>query len=101
MDQYNVDANTTSQTQATPGSSVAPVPPQPTEPSTFDKIRRITAWTMIVSAISFALIGVLAVWQVFGNETGDIVWRAFSSLAIIAFAALIVNVASRMVENNR
>ena len=58
-------------------------------------IRRVTAWVMILSAILFAMIGILAIWEVFGDNAGDVVWRAFSSLAIIAFAALVVNVASR------
>lgn len=65
----------------------------------FYAIKRATAWVMIISAIMFALVGVLAVWQVFGDDAGDVVWRAFSSLAIIAFAALVVNVASRIAMN--
>ena len=66
---------------------------------TFIVIRRVTAWVMILSAILFAMIGILAIWEVFGDNAGDVVWRAFSSLAIIAFAALIVNVASRAMMN--
>jgi hypothetical protein len=66
----------------------------------FIKLRHGSAWAMIISAIVFALIGILATWSVFGPSTSDIVWRSFSSLAIIAFASLIVNVASRMVERN-
>lgn len=61
----------------------------------FLAIRRVTAWVMIMSAILFALVGVLAIWEVFGGSASDVVWRAFSSLAIVAFAALVVNVASR------
>jgi hypothetical protein len=59
-------------------------------------IKRITAWIMIISATLFALVGVLAVWEVFGANAGDVVWRAFVSLAIITFASLVVNVASRI-----
>ena len=62
-------------------------------------IRRVTAWVMILSAILFAMVGILAIWEVFGDNAGDVVWRAFSSLAIIAFAALVVNVASRAMMN--
>lgn len=62
-------------------------------------IRRVTAWVMILSAILFAMIGILAIWEVLGDNAGDVVWRAFSSLAIIAFAALVVNVASRAMMN--
>lgn len=67
----------------------------------FLAIRRVTAWVMIMSAILFALVGVLAIWEVFGESAGDVVWRAFSSLAIIAFAALVVNVASRAMMNKQ
>ena len=70
-------------------------------PEVFLAIRRITAWVMILSAILFAMIGVLAIWEVFGESAGDVVWRAFSSLAIIAFAALVVNVASRAMMNKQ
>lgn len=72
---------------------------QPAQPprdhEIFITIRRVTAWVMIMSAILFALVGVLAIWEVLGESAGDVVWRAFSSLAIIAFAALVVNVASK------
>ena len=70
-----------------------PVQPQN---DVFYMIKRVTAWVMIISATMFALVGVLAVWEVLGESAGDVVWRAFASLAIIAFASLIVNVASRI-----
>ncbi|HEX6258717.1 MAG TPA: hypothetical protein VFZ48_04510 [Candidatus Saccharimonadales bacterium] len=63
----------------------------------FMAIRRVTAWVMIMSAILFALIGILAVWEVLGKSAGEVLGRAFLSLAILAFASLIVNVASRAV----
>ncbi len=69
--------------------------------SPFTIVQRITAWVMIVSAILFAFIGIMAVWGVFGPNTGDIVWRALSSLAIIKFASLIINVAVKMIEEHR
>ena len=65
---------------------------------TLTVIKRATAWVMIISATLFALVGVLAVWEVFGENAGDVVWRAFASLAIIAFASLVVNIASRVAE---
>lgn len=64
----------------------------------FSQIQKVTAWVMIISAILFALVGVMAIWQVFGDNAGDTIGRAFGSLVIIAFAALIVNVASRIGE---
>lgn len=68
----------------------------PQHTDVFYMIKRVTAWVMIISATMFALVGVLAVWEVLGESAGDVVWRAFASLAIIAFASLIVNVASRI-----
>lgn len=74
-------------------------PPTHENVGMFVTIRRVTAWVMILSAILFAMIGILAIWDVLGDNAGDVVWRAFSSLAIIAFAALVVNVASRAMMN--
>ncbi len=81
-------------------ASNQPSPVQDNSPkrSVLHEIQKITAWVMIISAVMFALIGVLAIWQVFGNNAGDTIGRAFGSLVIIAFAALIVNVASRVGE---
>lgn len=76
-----------------------PVPNTNDNHEVFMAIRRVTAWVMILSAILFAMIGILAIWEVLGDNAGDVVWRAFSSLAIIAFAALVVNVASRAMMN--
>ena len=63
--------------------------------SVFRSVQKMTAWVMIISAVLFALIGILAIWQVFGDNVGDPFSRAFGSLLVIAFASLIVNVASR------
>lgn len=69
--------------------------------SPFLMIQKATAWVMIASAVLFALVGIMAVWEVFGPDGGDVVMKAFSSLAIIAFAALIVNVSARLMEDHR
>jgi putative Mn2+ efflux pump MntP len=71
---------------------------KPTTPGAFHVIKHVTAWIMIISATLFALIGVLAIWEVFGQDAEDVIGRAFASLAIIAFASLVVNVASRVAE---
>ena len=76
----------------------APVQDNSPKKSVFHEIQKVTAWVMIISAMLFALVGVLAIWQVFGDNAGDTIGRAFGSLVIIAFAALIVNVASRVGE---
>lgn len=79
-----------------------PVPaPQPhvlAGKNAFGSVQKVTAWVMIISAILFALVGILAIWEVFGENAGDTIGRAFGSLVIVAFAALIVNVASRIGE---
>lgn len=64
--------------------------------STFSMIKNISAWVMIASAALFGLIGVLGVWDVFGDNNGDVVWRSLTSLGIIAFSALIINIAARI-----
>lgn len=66
----------------------------------FRKINRVTALTLVVCAMLFAVVSILSIWQVFGKDNGEIVWRSLSSLATVAFAALVVNVASKLVENN-
>jgi hypothetical protein len=69
--------------------------------SVFHTIQRVTAWIMVASAILFALIGILAVWDVFGDNAGDVIWRSLSSLAIISFAALIINVSLKVLEDRK
>lgn len=69
-----------------------------TDASRFAAIRRVAAFVTIISAVLFALISVLAIWQVFGQNTGDVVWRFASSLGVIGFASLIVNVVARSME---
>lgn len=66
----------------------------------FHKINRITALVLVVCAILFAIVSILSIWQVFGEDNGEVVWRSLSSLATVAFAALVVNVASKLVENS-
>jgi len=83
-----------------PSVSVASASPQPVQ-SKFAMIRRVTASVTITSAILFALISILAIWEVFGQNTGDVVWRSASSLAVIGFASLIVNVVARSMEERR
>lgn len=91
-----------------PKTAVTPQTPVTAQPAsvndsdtqTFRLVQKYAAIVMIISAILFALIGVLASWSVFGDNTGDVLWRAFSSLGIVAFAALVVNVASRSMSSH-
>ncbi len=64
----------------------------------FQKVQRMTAWVLIASAVFFLIIGMLAIWGVFGDN-GDIVWRSLGSLAVIALAASIIYVGARMAED--
>ncbi|MDR0887088.1 MAG: hypothetical protein LBM97_00085 [Candidatus Nomurabacteria bacterium] len=64
-------------------------------------IRQVCAWVTIISAAVFAFIAILAVWQVFGDITGDVVGRALGSLFIIGFASGVIAVVSSLLNDNR
>lgn len=64
------------------------------------KINRIMALVLIFSGISFVLVAILSIWEVFGSDTGDVVWKALGSLGAIALGALIVSVASKLVDGH-
>ncbi len=72
-----------------------------TDGGAFHAVQRVSAWVMILSGIFFTLISLLAIWKVFGDNTGDVVWRSLSSLGVIAVAALIVNVAARAFDQQK
>lgn len=110
MPEDHQQANTNQQptTENIPQQPTVTMPSMPTgfvteshPDSIFRKINRITAIVLIISAVLFATISLLAIWDVFGNDTGEVVWRSFSSLATIALASLVVNVASKLVEQNQ
>lgn len=64
------------------------------------KINRAMAFVLIFSGISFVLITILSIWEVFGPDAGEAVWRSLGSLGAIALGALIVSVASKIIEDN-
>ncbi|HVX24326.1 MAG TPA: hypothetical protein VG992_03225 [Candidatus Saccharimonadales bacterium] len=68
--------------------------------TTFAKVERVTAWILIGSAILFATVGILAIWGLF-DDSGDVVGRSLGSLAVIALAALVINVGARMAEGKK
>lgn len=75
----------------------SPLTPVEVAPETLaHKINRVTALVLIIAGIAFVLVAILAIWQVFGDDTSDIVWRALGSLGAIALGALIVSVASKI-----
>lgn len=73
---------------------------RPSEESLAKKVNRYTAFILLFSGIAFVLIAILSIWEVFGPNAGDIVWRSLGSLGAIALGAMIVSVASRLVEQN-
>lgn len=64
------------------------------------KINRTMAFVLIFSGIGFVLITILAIWEVFGPDAGSIVWRALGSLGAIALGALIISVASKLIDEH-
>jgi hypothetical protein len=69
------------------GESNTPVV-APTDAVEFRVVRNITLAVLIVSAVALALVGVLAIWNVIGHS--DVVYKSLSSVAILAFASLII-----------
>jgi hypothetical protein len=65
----------------------------------FKSIRQITLGVLIIAAAGFALLGVLAIWEVITDH--QTVFRSLSSLAIVGFAALIVVMVCLERENNQ
>lgn len=64
------------------------------------KLNRIMAYVLIISGVGFVLIAILAIWEVFGSGAGDIVWRSLGSLGAIGLGALIVSIASRLIDEH-
>ncbi len=64
------------------------------------KINRAMALVLIFSGISFVLITILAIWEVFGKDAGTVVWRSLGSLGAIALGALIISVASKIIDES-
>jgi hypothetical protein len=99
------------QTQDTNTPTVQPVQPVVTSPApavtedTSSKgikiVEKITIWIMVLSALAFALISVLAIWGVISNEHGNTIGRSFGTVATIAFAALVVNVGANMLDRSK
>lgn len=109
----NQDTTPTPETQQVPTQVPAQPVPQPIQPpatpvapiskevSLAHKINRIMALILIFSGISFVLIAILSIWEVFGPDAGDVVWKALGSLGAIALGALIVSVASKLVDGHQ
>lgn len=64
----------------------------------FRTVRKISAWAMIICAILFAIIAILAIWGVF-NSSSDFIWRSLSTLTVLAFCSLVINVGSKIYDS--
>lgn len=93
-----VETNSGEQSSVQQRVVITPAKKKVVHSQTVMSIRTVCAWITITSAAVFAFISILAIWDVFGKDTGDIVGRAFSSLVIIGFAALIIGLISPMLD---
>lgn len=84
-----------------PVSVPTPVVELPKTESLAHKINRIMAFVLIVSAIAFVLISILSIWEVFGPDAGTVVWRSLGSLGAIALGALIISIASKLIDDRQ
>ena len=78
-------------------------PPQLTPPPVMSPIRiveKISAWVLILSAVVFALVAILSIWQVFGTNN-DVAWKALASIIVIMFAALVINIGARIYDGKK
>ncbi|MEO6513881.1 MAG: hypothetical protein ABIR37_04320 [Candidatus Saccharimonadales bacterium] len=106
MDEKSQQSNETN-TGTPPQITEQPVVTAPVSASVEEKnssiklVEKITVWVMVLSALAFALISVLAIWGVISNKDGNVVARSFGTVATIAFAALIVNVGANMLDRTK
>ncbi len=61
-------------------------------------VRKVCAWVTITSATVFAFIAILSIWGAFG-DSGAVVGKAFASLSVIGFSALIVGLVSLLLND--
>lgn len=66
--------------------------------SNIKAVEKVTVWVMVLSAIVFALISILAIWGLFGDDPGSVIGRSLGTVAVIAFAALVVNVGANVLD---
>jgi len=76
---------------------VVNTPSSQSNSSAIKKVRKISAWILIFSAILFTLIAIMSIWGVFHHNI-NIAWRSAASLAVISLAAFIVNIGARIYE---
>lgn len=76
------------------------IPSEPDQSSAIRSVAKISAWVLILSAVLFALIAIAAIWGVFGNNS-NAAWKSAASFGLIALAALVVNIGTRIYEGKR
>lgn len=103
MDEYQQDnySNQNNQPYYQPNQTPVPPPVIKQEYSAIArKIEKISAWVLISSAVIFAIISILSIWGVFSNSSG-IVWKSLSSMSVLAFMSLVINVAARIFDGKK
>jgi len=96
----NEDQNYSINNQPSYSNNLTPVvntPSLQSNSNAIKKVRKISAWILITSAILFALISIMSIWGVFHHNI-NIAWRSAASLAVIGLAAFIVNIGARIYE---
>jgi hypothetical protein len=74
---------------------VVPFMPSPA----FKVIRQITVTILIISASFLAILGVLAIWEVIADK--NVLYKAISSVGVLAFGAFVIVITSLEREGNR
>lgn len=64
-------------------------------------VERVTIWVMVISTIVFAFICIAAIWGLFAGNQSDIIGRSLGTIAVIAFAALVVNVGANILDHSK
>lgn len=62
----------------------------------YKKIRNTAVYIFIVAVVILTLISVLAIWDVFGNDT---LWKSFATVGVLGFAAIVTIIAAKQLES--
>ena len=62
----------------------------------YRKIKNTAITIFLICVVVLTLVAVLAIWDVFGNET---LWKSISTVGVLAFATLITIGAAGILEN--
>jgi hypothetical protein len=59
-------------------------------------LKKTAVYILVVSVAVLTFIAVLSIWDVFSKE---VLWKSISTIGIVAFGALIVIIASQVVDH--